>query len=45
MAKSLLCYLGLHRWQRKLSDDEPYMECSRCGKFRDVGKYVVPPLG
>jgi len=39
MAKSLLCYLGLHRWQRKRSDDgKPYKECRRCGKFLDVTK-------
>ena len=44
MAKSLLCYLGLHRWQQKRSDDgEPYEECSRCGKFKAA--LFIPPLG
>ena len=35
MAKKLRCYLRLHRWQRKRSDDgELYTECQDCGKLR-----------
>ena len=45
MAKSLLCYLGLHRWQRKRSDDgKPYKECQRRGQFKDVPDPVIGPF-
>jgi hypothetical protein len=34
MAKKLRCFLGLHRYQRRVTDDgQPYKECRDCGKF------------
>jgi hypothetical protein len=35
MAKKLRCYLGMHRWVRKVQADQPYYECKDCGKDRD----------
>jgi hypothetical protein len=45
MAKKLRCYLGLHRYvQRKTDDGQSYKECRDCGKFVDVPKAVVGPF-
>ncbi len=42
MAKSWRCYLGLHRWTRKQSDDgKKYLACRDCGKDKDI--FNVPP--
>jgi len=44
MAKKLRCYLGLHRYQRRVTDDgKPYKECRDCGKFLDLHDPYVPP--
>jgi hypothetical protein len=44
MAKKLRCYLGIHRFaHRKTDDGQPYKECRGCGKFQDVPKPHVPP--
>jgi len=37
MAKKLRCYLGLHRYERRKTDDgQWYKECRDCGKFLDM---------
>jgi hypothetical protein len=46
MAKSLLCYVRLHRWVRKRSvDGQFYNECRKCGKFEDITAHKPPWLG
>jgi len=41
MAKRLRCYLGVHRYQRRLTEDgEPYKECRDCAKFRDMHRLI-----
>jgi hypothetical protein len=40
--RNLLCYLGRHRWQKKVSDGAIYYECRRCGKTRDP--HITPPM-
>jgi hypothetical protein len=35
MAKKLRCYLGRHRWQKKVVEGEIYYECRDCGNVRD----------
>lgn len=43
--KRVLCYLGLHSWQRKKADGGGwYKECRRCGRFRDVPQPVLGPF-
>ena len=38
----LLCYLGLHRWQRERTDEgEWFRRCRRCGEDRDISKAGV----
>jgi hypothetical protein len=33
MVKSLLCRVGWHKWQRRVTDDGGrYLVCARCGK-------------
>lgn len=44
MAKKLRCYLGLHRYERRRTEDGKwYQECRYCGKFRDIPDPYVPP--
>ena len=46
VAKKLRCYLGLHRFVGRQSDDgQPYKECRDCGKYSHVGKRVPPNMG
>jgi len=35
MAKKLRCYLGQHRWVKKVQAEQSYYECRDCGKNRD----------
>jgi uncharacterized C2H2 Zn-finger protein len=36
--------VGLHRWvQQRNVDGEPYIECSRCGQYREPEHYEGPP--
>jgi hypothetical protein len=46
MRKKLRCYLGLHRYERRLTDDgQRYKECRDCGKFLDMpGPFIGPGL-
>jgi len=45
MAKSVLCYIGLHRWLRKRAvDGQFYNECRRCGKFGEIPPPPPPGL-
>jgi hypothetical protein len=40
MAKKLLCYVGLHRYEwRKADDGSRYRKCLDCGKFKDEPLY------
>lgn len=44
MVKRLRCYLGLHRYEPRRTDDGKwYKECRFCGKFLDVPEPFVPP--
>jgi hypothetical protein len=43
MAKKLRCYLGRHRWQKKVIEGQGYFECRDCGKHRDMSSPVVSP--
>lgn len=46
MAKSWRCYLGLHRWTRKQSDDgKGYLACRDCGKDKDAPGIAGGPFG
>src|SRR4051812_27087419 len=36
MARHGLCLIGIHRWvELRNPDGEPYIECSRCGQYRE----------
>lgn len=46
MAKKLRCYLGLHRFVRRKSDDgQWYEECRDCGKFGEIPPPPPPFVG
>ena len=37
MAKPLLCRFYVHKWHKVYNDEnEPYLICDRCGKYRDA---------
>lgn len=49
MEKRLRCLLGMHKWERKLTEDnQPYRACVHCGA-EDVGgegrRPGVPEIG
>jgi hypothetical protein len=46
MAKRLRCYLGLHGFERRRTDDGRwYKECRDCGKFLNISEPQPPYLG
>lgn len=39
MTRRGLCLLGIHHWvQLRNPDGEPYIECSRCGQYRELDR-------
>jgi hypothetical protein len=46
IVKKLRCYLGLHRYERRRTDEGTwYKECRDCGKFVDVPAPLPPAAG
>ena len=46
MATSLLCRLGMHRWQTQVNEQgQRYRTCERCRKDDDPGSRVPLPGG
>jgi hypothetical protein len=42
MAKKLRCYLGLHRYQNRRTDQgERYKQCRDCEKFQDQSATAI----
>jgi hypothetical protein len=42
MPKKLRCYLGLHRYQRRQTEEgEAYKECRDCAKLRDQSALTI----
>jgi hypothetical protein len=42
MPKKLRCYLGLHRFERRRTEDgAAYKECRDCEKLRDQSAFTV----
>ena len=36
VARHVLCLVGIHNWVQLRNDDgEPYIECGRCGQYRE----------
>ena len=46
VAKKLRCYLGLHRFVRRKTDDgKSYKECRDCGKYMQIYDPIPPNAG
>jgi len=44
MARHGLCLVGIHHWvQLRNADGEPYIECTRCGQYREPER-PMPPI-
>jgi hypothetical protein len=40
--KRLRCYIGLHKWVRRVNDEGgQYYACRYCGKYHETGKAII----
>jgi hypothetical protein len=46
MTQHVFCLIGIHRWvELRNPDGEPYIECSRCGQYREQDRPEEHPMG